>query len=99
MSDVGETSKTAPSSTLKYFILGDSNVRRNVGGLNRRLCPALATATIISCGDLSTFDECVGRVDAECDVLVVACLTNFLVSAGENSTAGKRVEPILDQVR
>jgi hypothetical protein len=45
------------------------------------------------------FDESLRKVDAECDVLIVSCITNFLVDSDENSSAGKRVEPVIKEFR
>ena len=81
---------------LRYAIIGDSNIRRNINKTNKRSCPQLSTTSVLTCNDLSIFDECLSSVKDDVDVLLLSCISNFLTSAAEDSLVGKRVEPILD---
>ena len=81
---------------LRYVIVGDSNVRRNVNKTNKRSCPQLASTTVLTCNDSCIFDEALGQVQDDVDVLLLSCITNFITSAPEDSMVGKRVEPVLD---
>jgi len=80
----------------KYVLLGDSNVRRNVNKTNKRSCPQLSSSTVLTCTDGSVFDEVLSDVKDDTTILLVACLTNFITAAPEDSSVAKRVEPILD---
>jgi len=83
-------------ASLKYVLISDSNVRRNINKTNKRSCPQLAATTVLTCGDFSIFDESLSQVKDDTDVLILSCITNFLTSAPEDSMVGKRVEPVLD---
>jgi len=87
------------SGQLRYVLIGDSNVRRNINDVNRRACPPLASTKFIPCTSSSVFDECLNRVSADCDVVLVSCITNFLTDSDEDSSAGKRVEPVIVEFR
>jgi len=87
------------ASQLRYVLIGDSNVRRNINDVNRRACPPLSSTKFIPCTSFSVFDECLSKVSADHDVLLVSCITNFLVDADEVTSAGKRVEPVIVEFR
>lgn len=87
-------------SQLRYTLLGDSNIRRSFNSsVNRRACPALSKSTLISCCSWNIFDESLSKVDAECDALIVSCITNFLADSDDDSSAGKRVEPVIKEFK
>jgi len=75
---------------LRYAIVGDSNVRRNVNKTNKRSCPQLASTRVLTCNDFSIFDEVLGQVHDDADVLLLSCITNFITAALEDSMVGKR---------
>jgi len=81
---------------LKYAIIGVSNVRQNVNKTNKRSCPPLSSAAVLTCNDASIFDEVLGQERDDVDVLLLSCITNFLTAAPEDSMVGKRVEPVLE---
>ena len=81
---------------LRYAIIGDSNVRRNTNKTNKRSCPQLSSALVLTCNDASIFDETLSEVKDETSVLLLSCITNFLTAAPEDSLVGKRVEPVFD---
>ena len=81
---------------LRYVFIGDSNVRRNVNKTNKRSCPQLSSTTVLTCNDFSNFDEVLGQVRDDVDVLLLSCISNFITSSPEDSMVGKRVEPILE---
>ena len=80
----------------KFFVIGDSNVRRNINKTNKRSCPQLSSSTVLTCNDASIFDVTLGQVRDDAYVLLISCITNFLTAAPEDSMVGKRVEPVLD---
>jgi hypothetical protein len=82
--------------TILFTLVGDSNVRRHVNSVNKRACPQLSSAQIISCGSSSIFDESLSTVRKESTVLILSCITNFLTGSSEDDVVGKRVEPLID---
>ena len=81
---------------LRYVIVGDSNVRRNVNKTNKRSCPQLQSTVVLTCNDFSIFDETLLSVKDDVNVVLFSCITNFLTASPEDSMVGKRVEPIFD---
>jgi len=79
-----------------FVLVGDSNVRRNVNKMNKRSCPQLSSATVVTCNDASIFEEVLGSVRDDVNVLLLSCITNFITSAPEDSMVAKRVEPVLE---
>jgi len=79
-----------------FVIIGDSNVRRNVNKTNKRSCPQLSSTKVVTCNDASIFEETLGAVQEDVDVLLLSCISNFLTASPEDSMVGKRVEPVLD---
>jgi len=81
---------------LRYALIGDSNVRRNVNKTNKRSCPQLASTAVLTCNDFSIFDETLNSVKDDVDIVLLSCITNFLTASPEDSMVGKRVEPVLE---
>jgi len=51
---------------------------------------------VVTCNDASIFDEVLGAVRDDVNVLLLSCITNFLTAAPEDSMVGKRVEPVFE---
>lgn len=79
-----------------FVIIGNSNVRRNVNKTNKRSCPQLSTTKVLTCNDISIFDETLSEVPDDANVLLLSCISNFLTAAPEDSLVSKRVEPVLE---
>jgi len=79
-----------------FVIIGDSNIRRNVNKTNKRSCPQLSTAKVVTCNDAAIFDEALIGVPDDTTVLLLSCVSNFLTAAPEDSLVSKRVEPVLE---
>ena len=84
-----------------FSIIGDSNLKRFVTIINRRACPDLDSAQILTCGKSALFAQALQEVRDEVDTCVIACLSNFLASAPgtTGSGSGNRVEPVLLDVQ
>ena len=83
----------------RFTLIGDSNVQRFVTLVNRRACPDLDEAQVLTCGRLALLQQVLSEIEQESDVCVVACLTNFLTAATGSTSASVRVESILLEVQ
>ena len=81
-----------------FSIVGDSNVRRNMTGLNIASREAMKSAQVIDCELLSSLEAALAEVRAESTICVVSCITNFLSSSSGSDSAAHRVEPVLLEV-
>ena len=83
-----------------FTLIGDSNIRGNVNQVNRRACPALGAAQVLYCQRLDLLDEVLRQVQPRSDAVILSCLSNFLSSSEDTSElVGRRVEPVLDELR
>ena len=86
-------------SELRCFtLLGDSNIGRNVNKNSCRGNVFLKNAQVISCGNLSIFDESLKSIRAESDSVILSCFSNFLASADGPVSISQRVDPVLEQL-
>lgn len=95
--------KTSSSRKMTIFsIVGDSNVRRFLSSVNKRACPDLENAQILTCMKAPLLPEALSQVNADCEVVIVTCVTNFITDATGSSTISAKVEPVitkfLDQI-
>lgn len=86
-------------SLRKFTIIGDSNVMRHMNHTNRRDRPQMLDSELIPCGQASRLAEALDSVREETNVVLVSCLTNFLISSEEaGSLLSFRIEPVLQEV-
>ena len=78
-----------------YTIIGDANVRRNMTGLNMASREAMKTAEIIDCTLMSNLDASLNAVRAESTILILASITEFLLSSGDCGTIFSSIDPVL----
>ena len=79
-----------------FSLIGDSNVQRNMNSTNCRDRPLMSEAQVIPCGRLSLLAESLRQVRENSNVVVLACVSNFITSSdGTISSVTNRVEPIL----
>ena len=78
-----------------FTIIGDQNVRRNMTALNIASRDVMKSAQVIDCMSLSDLDAALGEVKAETEVLIVATITEFLLSGGDCGTIYSSIDPIL----
>ena len=83
------------SSTWLFSIVGDSNVRRNMTSLNIASREAMKSAEVIDCNAITSLDAALSSVRSESSVCLVACITEFLLSAGECGTILSTIDPVL----
>ena len=82
-----------------FSVVGDSNVRRNMTGLNIASREVMKSSQIIDCASLSSLDVALGEVRRESNVCIVAALTDFLLTSGDCGTISSAVDPVLDSFR
>ena len=78
-----------------FTIIGDANVRRNMTGLNIASRASMKSAQTIDCDSLATLDRAFQEVRAESEVLILASITEFLLSGGFSGTIFSTIDPIL----
>ena len=83
-----------------FSIIGDSNIKRHLNQMNRRVRPAMETAELKHCGRLDIFEESIRSLHQGTVNCILSCITNFLtMTEGDSSSAAVRVEPVLTEVR
>ena len=78
-----------------FSIVGDSNVRRNMTGLNTASRESMKSAQIIDCEALATFEAALNEVRAESNTCIIASMTVFVLSGGDCGTIASSIDPIL----
>ena len=76
-------------------VVGDSNVRRNMTSLNIASREAMKNAEVIDCSDMTSLDSALANVRSESNQCIVACITEFLLLAGECGTILSAIDPVL----
>ena len=83
------------SSDPLFSIIGDANVRRNMTGLNIASRDVMKSAQVIDCIHPSTFNTALQEVKPEASVLIVATMTEFIISNGFSGTVLSSIDPVL----
>ena len=83
------------STTLRFSILGDSNVKRHLNPVNCRDRPLMSGSQLLPCGHLAVLAETLRAIREESNVVVVSCLTNFLTQSEEAGSVTFRIDPVL----
>ena len=83
------------SSHRLFSIVGDANVRRNMIGLNIASRATMKSAQVIDCVQMCNLEAALNKVRAESEVLIVACITEFLISGGDCGTLASSIDPAL----
>lgn len=78
-----------------FSIVGDSNVRRFLSSVNKRACPDLENAQILTCAKAPLLPEALSQVGVDRGVVIIACVTNFITDATGSSTVSAKVEPVV----
>ena len=87
------------ATMLKFCLLGDSNVKRNMTPTCCRDRPLLMSAQVVQCGRFEAFQQSLKNVKTDVNVCVVACLSNFIAMTEDTSeSVSHRVGPLLDDV-
>lgn len=83
-----------------FTIIGDSNVRRFVTEVNKRACPDIGKAQILSCGKLSLLADSLLEVQPSSNVCILSCVSNFICDAPPGSaSASVRVDSVISDFR
>ena len=78
-----------------YTIIGDANIRRNMTTLNIASRDIMKKAEVIDCLQLSTLDNILSQVRVESSIVIVAAVTEFLLSGGDCGSIGSSIDHIL----
>ena len=78
-----------------FSIVGDSNVRRNMTGLNIASREAMKSAQVIDCETMASFEAALAGVRAESKICIVATITSFLLAPGDCGTISSSIDPVL----
>lgn len=78
-----------------YTIIGDANVRRNMTALNVASREVMKKAEVIDCVQLTTLDSALSKVRVESSILIVASVTEFLLSGGDCGSIASSIDHIL----
>ena len=78
-----------------YSIIGDTNIRRNMTNLNVASREVMKKAQIIDCSQMSALDQALSQVRVDSSILIVASITEFLLSGGDCSSIASSIDPIL----
>ena len=81
-----------------FSIIGDSNVRRNMTGLNVASREVMKSAEVIDYVLGTPFDQALAGVRAESSVLIVAALTDLIMTNGDCGTVSASIDPVLDSI-
>ena len=82
-----------------FTVVGDSNIRNHVNKNSIRANPSLKAAQVLSCGNFSIFPATLEKVRSTSNVVIVACVSNFLSDAQGPPTVSLRVDPVLQDFR
>ena len=82
-----------------FSIIGDSNVRRNMTGLNIASREAMKNAEVIDYNPPASFDAALGSVRAESNICIIAAITELLLTGGDQGTVSASIDPILTMIR
>lgn len=78
-----------------YTIIGDANIRRNMTSLNIASRDIMKKAEVIDCLQLSNLDTALSQVRVESSILIVAAITEFLLSGGDCGSIASSIDHIL----
>ena len=78
-----------------FSLLGDSNVKRHMNPINCRDRPLMSNCQVLPCGKLSMLAETLKAVRTESNVILIACLTNFMTSTESTGSIVHRIDPVL----
>ena len=78
-----------------FSIIGDANVRRNMTGLNLASREVMQGSQIIDCDTMASLDAALNEVRSESTVLILASITEFLISGGFCGTIYSSIDTTL----
>ena len=78
-----------------FSIIGDANVRRNMTGLNIASREVMKGSQVIDCDTMASLDAALGEVRSESTVLILASITEFLITGGFCGTIYSSIDPTL----
>ena len=88
----------AMSVSRLFTVIGDMNIRRNMTELNIASRESMKNAQVIDCVSLVAFDEALSNIRKESSVLIVAAVTEFIMSIGDCGTVASTIDPVLSEL-
>ena len=82
-----------------YTVIGDSNVRRNMTAMNVASREAMSTAKVIDCLAITTLAQALRDVSVDTTVLLIQCLTSFLVVCEDTGSIFGSIDPTLGEFK
>ena len=76
-----------------FSLVGDSNIKRHMNPTNCR-DPVMSGCQVLHCGCLAALAESLKSIRAESNVLILACISNFVTRSEESGSIANCVEPI-----
>ena len=76
-----------------FSLIGDSNIKRHMNPTNCR-DPVMSGCQVLHCGRLAVLAESLRSVRAESNVIILACISNFVTRSEESGSIANRVDPI-----
>ena len=84
-------------STVKRFsIIGDANVRRNMTLLNVASREVMKAAQVIDYTGVAPLTTALEEIRPESSVIIIAAITDLLLSGGDCGTISSSIDPVLD---
>ena len=81
-----------------FTIIGDSNVRRNMTGLDIASREAMKKAQIIDYNGVTPFASALNDVKKDTNVCIIAAVTDLLVANGDCGTIASSIDPVLTDI-
>ena len=78
-----------------FSVVGDANVRRNMTGLNMASREVMKNSQVIDCDSMASLDAALSEVRPESTVLILASITEFLITGGFCGTIYSSIDPTL----
>ena len=78
-----------------FTIIGDTNVTRNMTALNIASREVMQNSQVLACVSMSAIDTSLNDVRPESEALIIACVTEFLISTGNCGTISSSIDPVL----
>ena len=80
-----------------FSLLGDSNTKRHMNPTNCRDRPLMSGCQVLECGRLAVLAESLKSVRAETNIVILACISNFVSRSKDSGSTSNRVEPVFQE--
>ena len=80
-----------------FSVVGDGNIRRNMTTMNVASRASMGTAKIIDCLAIDNFSQALSSVSPDTTVVILQCLTSFLVACPDTGSVFSTVDPVFTE--